>query len=119
MTTQNDDYEPPGDHDPTPPLDLFLAAYQEGDNEWRIAGGHHQNLFDEAIERLQAATALREMASFVREFYAVGGNGEGWTFEHLDAIAAVALGQSDSRQRTLAQGVMGVEWVRKMEAANG
>jgi len=38
---------------PTAPLDDFLPAYTEDDNLWwRIGSGHHQNLFEEAIERM-------------------------------------------------------------------
>jgi hypothetical protein len=37
---------------PTAPLDEFLAALAEDDNLWwRVACGHHQNLFDAACER--------------------------------------------------------------------
>jgi hypothetical protein len=39
---------------PTAPLDEFLAAYAEDDNLWwRISCGHHQNLFDAAVERYE------------------------------------------------------------------
>lgn len=42
--------------DPTPPLDEFLLRYDVDDNEWwRMDSGHHMNLFDEAVERMQAA----------------------------------------------------------------
>lgn len=48
----------PGPHDPTPSLDEFLAAYDADDNEWWYLGsGHHQNLFDEAVERMRIAEA--------------------------------------------------------------
>lgn len=41
---------------PTAPLDEFLHAYDEDDNEWwRIDCGHHLNLFDEAIDRMREA----------------------------------------------------------------
>lgn len=41
---------------PTAPLDEFLVAYNQDDNLWwRIGCGHHQNLFDAAIERNQIA----------------------------------------------------------------
>ena len=42
--------------DVTPPLDDFLREYEQDDNcWWRMACGHHQNLFEEAVERMQAA----------------------------------------------------------------
>lgn len=45
-------------HDPTPPLDEFLAAYDANDNEWwYLEGGDHLNLFDEALDRMRAAEA--------------------------------------------------------------
>jgi hypothetical protein len=48
--------------DVTPPLDEFLARYEFDDNEWwRMAPGHHLNLFDEAVERMQRAE--RRLAS--------------------------------------------------------
>ena len=46
-------------HAPTAPLADFLAAYMADDNWWwRIACGHHENLFDAAIEQLELARAL-------------------------------------------------------------
>lgn len=37
----------------TPPLDEFLAAYQQDDNIWWAIGcGHHQNLFEAACDRI-------------------------------------------------------------------
>jgi hypothetical protein len=42
--------------DVTPKLDDFLVEYEADDNVWwRLACGHHQNLFEEAVERMQAA----------------------------------------------------------------
>jgi hypothetical protein len=39
---------------PTAPLDDFLAAYSADDNWWwRVPCGHHMNLFDAAIERIE------------------------------------------------------------------
>lgn len=45
------------DHNaPTPPLEEFLTAYYEDDNVfWQLASGHHQNLLDEAVDRMQQA----------------------------------------------------------------
>ena len=38
---------------PTAPLADFLEAYVQDDNLWwRIGCGHHQNLFDAALDRL-------------------------------------------------------------------
>ena len=53
--------------DVTPPLDEFLARFDEDDNEWwRTESGHHLNLFEEAVDRMRAAEAeverLREVA---------------------------------------------------------
>jgi hypothetical protein len=40
---------------PTAPLDEFLVAYAEDPNLWwRIGSGHHLNLFEMAIERLDS-----------------------------------------------------------------
>jgi hypothetical protein len=40
-------------HHPTCSLDDFLPAYERDDNVWwMIECGHHQNLFDAAVERL-------------------------------------------------------------------
>jgi hypothetical protein len=48
--------------DVTPPLDEFLARYDVDENEWwRLAPGHHLNLFEEAVERMQQAE--RRLAS--------------------------------------------------------
>lgn len=39
------------DGEPTPPVDEFLATYADDDNIWwAIACGHHQNLFEAAVE---------------------------------------------------------------------
>ena len=41
---------------PTAPLADFLPAYEDDDNLWwRLSGGHHQNLFEEAVERMEIA----------------------------------------------------------------
>lgn len=41
----------------TPSLAEFLALYRADDNEWwRLSSGDHQNLFDEAVDRLHAFT---------------------------------------------------------------
>lgn len=48
--------------DVTPSLDDFLARFEFDDNEWwRIPCGDHLNLFEEAVERMQAAE--RRLAS--------------------------------------------------------
>lgn len=42
----------------TPALDEFNAMYDEDDNWWwRIACGHHQNLYEAAVERYERAEA--------------------------------------------------------------
>jgi hypothetical protein len=42
--------------DVTPPLDDFLREYEQDDNcWWRIPCGDHLNLFEAAVERMQAA----------------------------------------------------------------
>lgn len=39
---------------PTAPLSEFVAAYERDDNIWWVVGcGHHQNLFDAAIEEIE------------------------------------------------------------------
>jgi hypothetical protein len=53
------------DHAPTADLDEFLAAYAEDDNWWwRIACGHHMNLFDDAVGRIEQATLQHAPADF-------------------------------------------------------
>lgn len=48
--------------DVTPKLDDFLVEYERDDNcWWRLACGHHMNLFEEAVSRMQAAE--RRLAS--------------------------------------------------------
>ncbi len=43
---------------PTPPLDEFLPLYDADDNVWwAMDSGHHMNLFDEAVDRMQTAEA--------------------------------------------------------------
>lgn len=43
---------------PTAPLDEFIAAYAEDDNWWwMLSCGHHQNLFEEAVERIETLEA--------------------------------------------------------------
>lgn len=46
---------------PTANLDAFLTAYESDDNIWwMIECGHHQNLFEAAIDRIEELTnALR------------------------------------------------------------
>ena len=42
--------------DPTPPLDEFLREYEADDNIWWVMEcGHHQNLFEAAVERMEEA----------------------------------------------------------------
>jgi hypothetical protein len=44
---------------PTPPLDAVVQALKADDNLWWVMGsGHHQNLFDAALERLEPAEGL-------------------------------------------------------------
>jgi hypothetical protein len=46
----------------TPPLDEFLTDYNDNDNIWwAMSCGHHMNLFDAAIERIDELTGEREM----------------------------------------------------------
>jgi hypothetical protein len=48
--------------DVTPPLDEFLKTYEQDDNVWWIMDcGHHMNLFDQAVERMEQAE--RRLAS--------------------------------------------------------
>lgn len=43
------------DRAPTAPLDDFLATMAEDDSVWwRVGCGHHLNLFEAAIERLES-----------------------------------------------------------------
>lgn len=75
------------DHDwkQTPTLDEFNAMYDEDDNIWwRIACGHHQNLYEAAVERYQTAEAQIQR---VRYGYSVGLARrviDGWNIGHID-----------------------------------
>jgi hypothetical protein len=52
-----------GPADPTPPLAEFMAHYEADDNVWwSLACGHHQNLFDAAIEELIASRNVAKEA---------------------------------------------------------
>jgi hypothetical protein len=45
-------------HDPTPPLDEFIVAYEnEANLWWRTDCGHHMNLFEAAVARMEKAEA--------------------------------------------------------------
>lgn len=56
------------DHAPTPPLDEFLTAYEDDDNWWwRLACGHHLNLFDAAVDRIEQARLQHDPADFQPE----------------------------------------------------
>jgi len=47
------DYLAAGYRGPTPKLEVFRADYDRDDNIWwMIGGGHHQNLFEAACERI-------------------------------------------------------------------
>lgn len=40
--------------EPTPTLAEFLPRYEKDGNEWwRLESGHHQNLFEEAVEEIE------------------------------------------------------------------
>jgi hypothetical protein len=46
---------------PTAPLADFLAAYEKDDNEWwGIGCGHHQNLFEAAVDEVVRLTVETE-----------------------------------------------------------
>ena len=55
----------------TPTLDEFNAMYDEDDNIWwRIACGHHQNLYEAAVERYQTAEAqIQRVRHDLTDFY--------------------------------------------------
>lgn len=58
---------------PTAPLDEFRAAYADDDNWWWMIGsGHHQNLFEMAIERIE------ELEAKLTEARAMKGWGSPW-----------------------------------------
>lgn len=69
----------------TPTLDEFNAMYDEDDNIWwRIACGHHQNLYEAAVERYQTAEAqvqrVRELAGFWEAQVADSPSGASWVY---------------------------------------
>jgi len=52
---------------PTAPLHEFLDAYRADENLWwKLPSGHHQNLFDEAIDTLDLVDDLTELRRAVR-----------------------------------------------------
>lgn len=56
------------DNEPTWDLDRFLVAYDADDNEWwRIACGHHLNLFEEAVDRMLIAEAALAQVRAARD----------------------------------------------------
>lgn len=57
---------------PTCPLEDFLEAMRQDDNWWwRIACGHHLNLFEAALERMEAAEiGADEIRKMTMEEYA-------------------------------------------------
>lgn len=53
--------------EPTPPLDEFLVKYFADDRVWWVMdSGHHMNLFDEALDRLEQAEATIARVRAVR-----------------------------------------------------
>lgn len=45
----------PWEHEPTPSLETFVEAEKQDPNLWwRIGCGHHQNLLDQALDRIEA-----------------------------------------------------------------
>jgi hypothetical protein len=59
---------------PTAPLEDFLPEYEADDNLWwRIACGHHQNLFEAAVDERTLADDLADVLSdpsFAPEWFA-------------------------------------------------
>lgn len=53
-----------------------------------------------------ARTPERRALEFVDEFYAVGGNGEGWTYSHLLAVVAWGLGTATADDLRLASQIV-------------
>lgn len=48
--------------DSTPPLKEFLKKYDKDDNAWwYLDSGHHMNLFDEVVQRMEQAEAAAEL----------------------------------------------------------
>jgi hypothetical protein len=61
MTDQVRDWMKDGSRSPS--LDEFLAVYNDDDSVWwMLAGGHHQNLFEAAVDELTALRAQRDAA---------------------------------------------------------
>ena len=73
----------------TPTLDEFNAMYDEDDNIWwRIACGHHQNLYEAAVERYQTAEAQVQR---VREVCDLWQRRHDSSIRHPADIPAVAI----------------------------
>lgn len=54
------------DKAPTPSLREFLAEYEGNSNLWwRIGCGHHQNLFDDAIDEIVRLTSVNTLQALV------------------------------------------------------
>lgn len=50
-------------NNPTAPLDEFLVVYNKDNNIWwQISGGHHQNLFEAAVDRIEELGGERDGA---------------------------------------------------------
>jgi hypothetical protein len=55
---------------PTAPLAEFVAAYEADDNLWWVVGcGHHQNLFDAAMEEVDRLRAFERFLYAQAEMY--------------------------------------------------
>lgn len=56
------------DRSPTPPLDAVITALEADRNLWWVMGcGHHENLFDAAVDRMEQAESVVKATTDLRE----------------------------------------------------
>jgi hypothetical protein len=88
-------------HAPTAPLGEFLASYRDDDNIWwRIACGHHQNLFDAACLRIAELEArLKRVEDQVAEEITHGPLAMYYALRFRAALAGEAQPREPNLQR--------------------
>jgi hypothetical protein len=58
---------------PTAPLMEFVTAYEHDDNWWwQIGCGHHENLFDAALERIEELEAIPTLEHAMAKAWEIG-----------------------------------------------
>ena len=79
----------------TPTLDEFAAMYDEDEHLWwRIGCGHHQNLYEAAVERYERAEAA---IARVRELIDSADNNGEWPWMLVRVSAVREILEGDKR----------------------